>query len=276
MSTAKESVSILSIQQLLRTPETWPDNVRAVFEVLILPIVLVRRINSQILDNRYSESTNGQLGERWLSEEQLQNLRDEAIRVSEQVRQTLKQLNGVAEETWRAGTDILTHASLVSLKFELAPNRYPESVAAQTRDSCSKQWSKYPQIPLLKELRTAMTKERTIIEAEIGKSDSQKPKEKTQTADRFAELRQFSNNKLKGQQLTVIDALCKARGELPLANIKILCDWQGPIDDSWNSLRKRLREKIKPLGWNVKTHDRKARLEQFPKTNSPKRSRKRR
>lgn len=80
--------------------------------------------------------------------------------------------------------------------------------------------------------------------------------------DDYAKLRKFAGDNLRGLGRAVIEALCNAGGELPLADIKALCKWPGSIDDSWNSLRKRLNKKITSLGYELTTHDRKARLGQ--------------
>jgi hypothetical protein len=87
-------------------------------------------------------------------------------------------------------------------------------------------------------------------------------------ADPFAELREFAHAHLKGQGRAVIEALCAAGGELPLADVKTLCDWQDPIDDTWNSLRQRLNAKIIVHSWKLVTHDRKARLEHATRTSA--------
>jgi hypothetical protein len=79
-------------------------------------------------------------------------------------------------------------------------------------------------------------------------------------ADPFAEPRQFVRSKLKGLERKVMEALFEASGELPLANVKTLCEWSDPIESVWNSLRLRLNKKLASLGWVLKTEGRKARL----------------
>jgi len=78
--------------------------------------------------------------------------------------------------------------------------------------------------------------------------------------DPFADLRRFARAQLKGQERTLIEALCDAGGELPLADVKAMFDWQDPIESAWNSLRIRLNKKLEPHGWKVKTQGRAARL----------------
>lgn len=79
-------------------------------------------------------------------------------------------------------------------------------------------------------------------------------------ADPFAELRQFARTELKGQERAVIEALCDAAGELPLTDVKALCNWQDPIESAWNSLRMRTNKKLELQGWKVITRGRSARL----------------
>jgi hypothetical protein len=79
-------------------------------------------------------------------------------------------------------------------------------------------------------------------------------------ADPFVDLRRFARTELKGQERAVIEALCDANGELSLADVKARCDWQDPIESSWNSLRTRLNKKLGRLRWRLITRDRTARL----------------
>jgi hypothetical protein len=97
----------------------------------------------------------------------------------------------------------------------------------------------------------------TPTSTQQGEGEKPKPAD-----DPYADLRQFGRNTLKGQERAVIEALCDAGGELTMADVKMLCEWEDPIDDAWNSLRKRLNNKIRPHGWNLETHDRRARLKQ--------------
>ena len=86
-----------------------------------------------------------------------------------------------------------------------------------------------------------------------GGSEGGKP------ADAYAELRRLARD-LSKQERAVTEALCDVGGELPLADVKTLCDWQDPIESAWNSLRTRLNKKLEPHGWTLKTKGRAARL----------------
>jgi len=80
------------------------------------------------------------------------------------------------------------------------------------------------------------------------------------TPDPFAALRQFAHDRLKGQQRRVLTALCDSDGVLGLEMVQTICDWEDPIESSWNSLRCALNQKLRPLGWQIKTFNRTARL----------------
>jgi hypothetical protein len=108
---------------------------------------------------------------------------------------------------------------------------------------------------------------RAVFDAPVETGEGEKPKPPD---DPYADLRDFACSELKGQERAVIEALCDAGGELTMADVKTLCEWEDPIDDAWNSLRKRLNNKIRPHGWNLETHDRRARLKQASATISSK------
>jgi len=80
------------------------------------------------------------------------------------------------------------------------------------------------------------------------------------TPDPFAALRRFAHDHLKGQQRRVLEALCASDGVLGLEMVQTICDWEDPIESSWNSLRCALNQKLRPLGWQIRTFDRTARL----------------
>ena len=80
------------------------------------------------------------------------------------------------------------------------------------------------------------------------------------TPDPFAPLRRFAHDHLKGQQRRVLTALCDSDGVLGLEMVGGICDWEDPIESSWNSLRCALNQKLRPLGWQIRTHDRTAKL----------------
>jgi hypothetical protein len=81
---------------------------------------------------------------------------------------------------------------------------------------------------------------------EIQKTEGEKP------ADPFAELRVFARTKLKGQERAVIEALCDAGGELPIADLAILdgVGWDDEFDGFKNA-QKRLNPKLKRICWRL-------------------------
>jgi hypothetical protein len=70
--------------------------------------------------------------------------------------------------------------------------------------------------------------------------------------DPFADLRQFARAKLKGQERAVIEALCDAGGELPIAELAVLdgVGWDDPFNGFRNA-QQRLNPKLKPLRWTL-------------------------
>jgi len=70
--------------------------------------------------------------------------------------------------------------------------------------------------------------------------------------DPFAELRAFARAKLKGQERAVIEALCDAGGELPIADLAILdgIGWDDPLNGFRNA-QQRLKRKLKRLKWTL-------------------------
>ncbi len=79
--------------------------------------------------------------------------------------------------------------------------------------------------------------------------------------DPFADLRAFARRKLKGQELTTVEALCNAGGELPLADLALVegIEWQDPILGFANVSR-RLKPKLNKVGFLVFRQNNTARL----------------
>jgi hypothetical protein len=93
-------------------------------------------------------------------------------------------------------------------------------------------------------------------------------------ADPYDDLRQLAR-KLSKQESNFIEAICNAKGELRLADVKTLNDWQEPIESAWNSLRSRLNKKLKPVSWKVIVKAKVARLTKLvPEKGARKRARK--
>lgn len=60
---------------------------------------------------------------------------------------------------------------------------------------------------------------------------------------------------VKGDGLTIIRAICRGRGQAPLANLATLCRWSAPYEGTWNSARGRLNKKLKTHRWKLSTHN---------------------
>jgi hypothetical protein len=70
--------------------------------------------------------------------------------------------------------------------------------------------------------------------------------------DPFAGLLEFARTKLKGQERAVIEALCDAGGELPIADLAVLdgVGWDDPFQ-GFKDAQRRLNPKLKPEGWRL-------------------------
>ncbi len=79
--------------------------------------------------------------------------------------------------------------------------------------------------------------------------------------DSFAELRKFAQDKLKGQERAVIEALCNAAGTLPIADLALKggVGWDDPTQGFRNA-QQRLSPKLKPLCYTLVRQDGAAKL----------------
>jgi hypothetical protein len=70
--------------------------------------------------------------------------------------------------------------------------------------------------------------------------------------DPYADLRDFARSKLKGQERAVIEALCDAGGELPIADLAVVdgVGWDDPFQ-GFKGAQRRLNPKLKPKGWRL-------------------------
>jgi hypothetical protein len=159
------SMSLISAPELLRTPKGYPQSWQNVFEVLVSPIILIRVIGERASANSWRDKAVGKNAEPWLSPEEFQRFRDEALAVRQRMREVLEQINGVAERTWRAGREIRTSTGRVifPLTDELNPNRYPESVLATIRKDIIDASLNFLPIPFLIMLRDAIAAEQSIM-----------------------------------------------------------------------------------------------------------------
>lgn len=83
-------------------------------------------------------------------------------------------------------------------------------------------------------------------------------------ADPYAALRAFARNRLKGQERAVMEALCDAGGELPIADLALKdgLDWDNEFEGFKNA-QKRLNPKLKRIGWTLARQNNAAKLNQI-------------
>jgi hypothetical protein len=81
---------------------------------------------------------------------------------------------------------------------------------------------------------------------------AQKDEKEGLLPDPFADLLEFACAKLKGQERAVIEALCDAGGELPIADLAVLggIGWDDPFQ-GFKDAQRRLNPKLKPEGWRL-------------------------
>jgi len=74
----------------------------------------------------------------------------------------------------------------------------------------------------------------------------------TPIPDAYAELRAFAHANLKGQERAVIEALCDAGGELPIADLAVKhgVDWDNPFQ-GYRNAQTRLKSRLKRCGWTL-------------------------
>lgn len=153
----------ITAPELLCTPNGYPESWRRVFEALVAPIILVRKIVECAADNSFRDRAAGKKTGLWLSPDEFNSFRDEALTVRQRVRETLRTINGVAERTWRAGSAIRreTHFVLFPLTDELGKD-YPEPVLESVRKGIIEKAAEIHEIPLLKKLRKAIAAEKSV------------------------------------------------------------------------------------------------------------------
>jgi hypothetical protein len=109
------------------------------------------------------------------------------------------------------------------------------------------QWPILGQVLDLPDLEAALR-----VEPAAPSPNGTQQSEREKPADPFAELRVFARTKLKGQERAVIEALCDAGGELPIADLAILdgVGWDDPCSGFRNA-QQRLKRKLKRLKWTL-------------------------
>ena len=80
-------------------------------------------------------------------------------------------------------------------------------------------------------------------------------------------LTEWVTSELKGKQRRVLELVIANGGSLPLADLAVdtQISWEAPFDDSFNSIRKVLNQKMKKskLSWRLDRHDNSARLSEI-------------
>ncbi len=72
-------------------------------------------------------------------------------------------------------------------------------------------------------------------------------------ADPFSELRSLGERlRLKGKEAAAVLALCDGNGSVALSDLGVRFEWDFPAGN-WNSLRKRLNDKMRKHGWYFET-----------------------
>jgi hypothetical protein len=90
---------------------------------------------------------------------------------------------------------------------------------------------------------------RGVLDAPVGQGAGEKPKP---ADDPYADLRDFARSRLKGQERAVIEALCDAGGELPIADLAVVdgVDWDDPFQ-GFKDAQRWLNLKLKQIGWRL-------------------------
>lgn len=101
-----------------------------------------------------------------------------------------------------------------------------------------------------------------VEQGPTGLTPSSAPPE-PEPPDPYAELRNFAGTTLKGQERAVIEALCDAGGELPIADIAQLSGvgWSDPFK-GFGNVQQRLNQKLRWIGYSLKRQDNAAKLNQ--------------
>jgi hypothetical protein len=72
--------------------------------------------------------------------------------------------------------------------------------------------------------------------------------------DESSELKSWAKNSLKGKQRRVIEKLA-SNCSVPLADLAVLLEWSDPYANSWNTIRRELKKKLRAakLPWVIET-----------------------
>jgi hypothetical protein len=70
--------------------------------------------------------------------------------------------------------------------------------------------------------------------------------------------------RLKGNEATIISALCDEGGKVAVADLAVKCEWVPPYETQWNPARHRLNQKLAPHGWKINTESSEAVAARIP------------
>lgn len=111
-------------------------------------------------------------------------------------------------------------------------------------------------------------------------ASEEKPNEARPVNDRFSRLRAYVDREMKGKEKRVLEALLAADGHrLSLTDVSLICEWEHDSGDpqhfnAWNSLRKRINDKIERFKCQVARRDGSAVLIEEPSGRGRKSTRK--
>jgi hypothetical protein len=100
---------------------------------------------------------------------------------------------------------------------------------------------------------TPTTPKKAIAEKPGGSGFPQEDTSPTDPPNEFADLLTFARDKpLIGKELAVIEALCRSKGTLPIADLAIKkgVNWEDP-KQGFKDVQRRLKPKLKRLGWDL-------------------------
>lgn len=154
----------LTAPYLLRTPKGYPESWKRIFEILVSPIKLVRDLRMAASRNQLRDKASGKESKPWLSPEQLQGFHERALVIRQDVHHILDLIDGIADETWHAGSEIQEETSMTTfyLAEELKRGRYPDHVLPSVQESMLESSRLLHEIPLLEKLRKAIAVEKSI------------------------------------------------------------------------------------------------------------------
>jgi hypothetical protein len=177
---------------------------------------------------------------------------DLAKRYAEKLIRHLRRLRGVSEVMIAANLGP-KHADAVQWARAICSDwhRVNESGFSAERWELVRQLS-----PLVNELqrtlRAEFVSQLVVADTQLGTEVQRSEGEELAASCAFADLLEFARTRLKGQERAVIEALCDAGGELPIADLAVLggIGWDDPFQ-GFKDAQRRLNLKLKPEGWRL-------------------------